>query len=78
MSLFRQNFTVSSNLHYYGQKQVQLPSLLLMNKCTVILQFLNKGSILIFYLFSSALFISLNFQFICVQSFFSFGLPFAH
>jgi hypothetical protein len=35
--LFRQNLTVSSNLHYYVQKQVQLLSLLSMNKCIVVL-----------------------------------------
>jgi hypothetical protein len=33
--LFRQNLTVSSNLHYYVQKQVQLLCLLSMNKCSV-------------------------------------------
>jgi hypothetical protein len=32
-----QNFTVSSNVHYYIKKQVQLLSLLSMNKCTVFL-----------------------------------------
>ena len=31
--LFRQNLTVSSSLHYYIQKQVQLQSLISMNKC---------------------------------------------
>jgi hypothetical protein len=42
-----------------------------MNKCSVFLQFLNKGSTEIFsYLFSSALPISLNFPFICVIIFF--------
>jgi hypothetical protein len=57
--------TVSSNLHHYVQKQVQLLSLMTMNKCVVFLQFLNKGSAAIFcYLFSSALLISLNVQFI--------------
>jgi hypothetical protein len=52
--------TVSSNLNYYVQKQVQLLSLLSMDKCIVFSQFLNKRStvIYIFYLFSSALLIS--------------------
>jgi hypothetical protein len=54
--------TVSSDLHYYVQKQVQLLSFLSMNKCMVFLQFLNKVSTVIFYyLFSSALFTSLYF-----------------
>jgi hypothetical protein len=35
------NLTVSSNLHYYVQKQAQLLSLLSMNKYIVFLQFLN-------------------------------------
>jgi hypothetical protein len=65
-----QNLTVYSNLHYYIKKQVQLLSLLSMNKCIVFLQFLNKGFTVIFFnLFSSALPISLNFPFICVLSF---------
>jgi hypothetical protein len=67
--------TVSSDLHYYVQTQVQLLSLLSMNKCVVFLQFLNKGSTVIFlYIFLSALLTSLNFQFICVLSFFSLFL----
>jgi hypothetical protein len=38
---------------------------------------LNKDStVIIFYLFSSALFISLNFPFICVPSFLSFRATF--
>jgi hypothetical protein len=43
--------TVSSNV----QKQVQLLSLLSMNKFIAFLLYLNKGSTVIFYLFSSAL-----------------------
>jgi hypothetical protein len=64
--------TVSANLRYYVQKQVQLLGLLSMNKCIVFLQFLNKGSRVIFliYLFSSALLISLKFPSISVLSFF--------
>jgi hypothetical protein len=63
--------TVSSNLHCYVQKQVQLLSLLSMNKCIVFLCFLNKGSTVIFCcLFSWALLVSLNFPFICVLSFY--------
>jgi hypothetical protein len=50
--LFRQNLTVSSNLHYYIQKQVQLPSILSMKKCIVFLQFLIKGSTVIFFIYS--------------------------
>jgi hypothetical protein len=51
--------TLSSNLYYYAQKQVQLLSLLSVIKCTVFLQFLNKDSTaIVFYLFSSALIIS--------------------
>jgi hypothetical protein len=43
--------TVSSNLHYYVKKQVQLlPSHLSMNKCIVFLQFLNEVST-VMYLF---------------------------
>jgi hypothetical protein len=41
--------TVSTNLHYYVQKQVQLLSLLSMNKCMVFLQFLDEVSTVIFY-----------------------------
>jgi hypothetical protein len=56
LSVQKRNLTVFSNLHYYGQKQVQLLSLLSMNKLIVFLLFLNKGSTVIFlYLFSSAL-----------------------
>jgi hypothetical protein len=33
------NLTVSSNPHYYDEKQVQLLGLLSMNKCTVFLVF---------------------------------------
>jgi hypothetical protein len=71
--------TVSSNLHYYVQKQVQLLSLLSwINIIIVFLQFLNKVSTVIFcYLFSSALIISLNFPCICVLSFLSFMATFA-
>jgi hypothetical protein len=36
-----------SDLNYYVQKQVQLLSLLSMNKCVVFLWFLNKGSTMI-------------------------------
>jgi hypothetical protein len=65
--------TVSSNLHYYVQKQVQLLSLLSMNKCTVFLLYLHKGSTVIFcYIFSLALLILLHFPFICVLSFLVF------
>jgi hypothetical protein len=39
--------TVASNLHYYVEKQVQLLSLVSMNRCIVFLQFLNKGSTVI-------------------------------
>jgi hypothetical protein len=57
--------TLSSNLNYYVQKQVQLLSLLSMNKYIVFLQFLNKGSTVIFcYLFSSAVLGSLHFPLI--------------
>jgi hypothetical protein len=71
MCLFRQNLTVSSNLPCYVLKQVHLPSLLSMLKCTVFLQFLTEGyTVIYFCLFSSALLISLNFPFICVLSFF--------
>jgi chlorite dismutase len=49
--------------------RVQFLSLLLMNKCIVFLQFLNKGStVIFFYLYSSAVPISLHFPFICVLS----------
>jgi hypothetical protein len=34
---FRENMEVSSNLHYYVQKQVQLLSLLARNKCIALL-----------------------------------------
>jgi hypothetical protein len=64
--------TVSSNLHYYVRKQVQLLSPLSMNKCIVLLLLLNKDSTIIFcYFFSSALLTSLNFPFICVLTFFA-------
>jgi hypothetical protein len=46
--LFRQNLTVSSNLHYYVKKQVQLLSLLSMNKYIVFIQFLIKDSVVKF------------------------------
>jgi hypothetical protein len=59
------------------QKQVQLLSFLTMNKCAVFLQFLNKGfTAIYFYLFSSAVLISLNFPFICVLFFCLLRLPF--
>jgi hypothetical protein len=69
--------TVSLKLHYYVQNQVQLLSLLSMNKCIVFLWFLNKGSTLIFcYLLSSALLMLLNFPFVCVLSLLSFRATF--
>jgi hypothetical protein len=65
--------TVSSDLHYYVQKQVQLLSLLSVNKNVLFLYFMNKGSTVIFFcLFSSALLISLHFPFVCVLSSFFF------
>jgi hypothetical protein len=50
-----------------------------MNRCIVFLQFLNKGSTVIWcYLFSSALFVSLNWPFISVLSVFCLlGLHFS-
>jgi hypothetical protein len=77
--LFEQNLTISSNLHYYYiKKQVQLLSLLSVNKYIIFSQFLNKDSVIFCYLLSSALYISLNCPFICVLStFFILGLPFA-
>jgi hypothetical protein len=50
--------TVSSNLHYYVEKQVQLLSLLSKNKDIVFLYFKS----LLCYLFSSAFFI----KFLCL------------
>jgi hypothetical protein len=51
--------TVSANLHYYDQKQVQLLSLLSVNTCTVFSKVLNECSTVIFLdVFPSALFIS--------------------
>jgi hypothetical protein len=63
--------TVSSKPHYHVQRQVQLLSLLLMNKCIVFLHSLNKIStvIVLSYLFSSALLTSLNIPFLCVPRF---------
>jgi hypothetical protein len=65
------NLTICWHLHYYVQKQEQLLSHLSLNKCTVSLQFLNKSSAMIFFLFSSTLLISLNSSFICVVIFLS-------
>jgi hypothetical protein len=49
--------TVSSNFHYYIQKHVQLLNLLSMNKCTVFLQFLNKGCTVTLSIFISTTYI---------------------
>jgi hypothetical protein len=62
--------TVSSNSHYYVKIEVQLLGFLSMNKGIRFLQFLNKGSILLFLIyFSSALLISLKYPFSCVLKF---------
>jgi hypothetical protein len=70
--------TVPSNLHYYVQKQVQLLSLLSMNKYIVFLQFLNKGStenILLFIFISSTLIT--KFSIYLFYFFYLLGLPLA-
>jgi hypothetical protein len=70
LSVHKENRQFFSNLPYYVQKQVELLSLLTMNKRIIFLLFLNKYSTVIFlYIFSSALLISLNFPFISVLSF---------
>jgi hypothetical protein len=51
LSVQTQLVTVSSHPNYYIQKQVQLLSPLSMNKCIVFLQFLNKGSTVIFVIY---------------------------
>jgi hypothetical protein len=61
--------TVSSHLHYYVQKQVQLLSLLSMNKCIIFYRFQIKV-LQLYFLFPSALLISLNLKFIGVLNFF--------
>jgi hypothetical protein len=54
-------------------KQVQLLSLLLTNKCIVFLQYLNKGSTVIFYLLSSALAYVIKFSiYLCSKFIFVF------
>jgi uncharacterized membrane protein len=48
----------NSVLHYYAQKQVQLLSLLSMNKCIIFLYFVNNGSTVIFlFIFISTTYI---------------------
>jgi hypothetical protein len=58
--------TVPSNLYYYFQKQIQLLSLLWMNRCTVYLQFFNKGCAAILCIFISTTYIIKFFSFICI------------
>jgi hypothetical protein len=76
--LFRHNLTVSSNLHYYVQKQVQLLSLLSMNKCIVFLQYLNKGfySDILFIFISNSYIIILSIYLCSKLCFLSFMAPF--
>jgi hypothetical protein len=79
LSVQAELYTVSSNLHYYVQKQVQLMSLLPKNNYIVFLQFLIKGSALIFlFIFISTDYIIKFSIYLCSK--FSFGLlwlPFA-
>jgi hypothetical protein len=74
------NLTVSSNLRYYVQKQVQLLRLLSMKTFIAFLQFLYKVFAVIFcYLISSALLMSLYYHFICALSiFFLYGYRLLH
>jgi hypothetical protein len=68
--------TVSSNLHHYVQKQVQLLSLLSINKCIVFL-FLNKCSAVIFFkfIFLGTIYIIKFFIYLFLRFFFlSFGV----
>jgi hypothetical protein len=62
--VFRQKLTVSSILHYYVQKQMQLLSLLSLNKYIIF-----YGLNIFYYLFSSTLLITLNLSFISVLSY---------
>jgi hypothetical protein len=79
-SLFRQNSTISSNLHYHVKKTSTTSESSIDELMYSLVTILNKGSTVIFYLFSSELLTSLNFPFICVLSFVLFcllGLPLA-
>jgi hypothetical protein len=61
---------LSSSLHYYVQKHVKLLSLLSINKCVVFFIVFKQRLSSVFFIFLSALFISLNFPFVCIQSLF--------
>jgi hypothetical protein len=71
--------TVSSNLHYYVHKQVQLLSLLSMNKCTVLLceYFLNKASTVTFISISTTYIITFSIYLWSRFPFCVLGLTFA-
>jgi hypothetical protein len=65
-------------LHHYVQKQVQLLSLLWINKCIIYLQFLNKGCTVIFLYFifiSTTYIIKISF-YLCSKIFLSFRATF--
>jgi hypothetical protein len=62
--------TVSSNLHYYFQKQVQLLNLLSMKKYIVLLQFLNEVSTVTFlFIFIIKVYILKFSIYLCSDSF---------
>jgi hypothetical protein len=58
--------TVSSNLHYYVQKQVQLLNLLVMNKCIVLYIFKKRlyCNILLFIFISTTYIITFSHLFV--------------